>query len=61
MERTNYRMATDRKKCCNTCNRMHHLDTDGWAVCNAVKRGGFAEHVFKYDVCDEYCEIKPRC
>ena len=54
-------MAPDREKCCNTCIRMHHLDTDGWAVCNAVKRGGLPEHVFKYDVCDEYCEIKPRC
>lgn len=54
-------MAPDKEKCCNTCIRMHFLETDGWAVCNPVKRGEMPEHVFKYDVCDEYCKVKPRC
>ena len=59
--RKNYRMAKDRITCCNTCARMHHLETDGWAVCYPAVRFGNSEPVFKYDVCDEYIKVTPKC
>lgn len=59
MERRNYREAEDRNTCCNTCCRMRGLRTDGWAVCQDSK--GWAKPVFKYDVCDEYSQVRPKC
>lgn len=56
-QRKNYRNTDDRSKCCNTCERMYHLTTDGWALCSSLNKYAMPENVFKYDVCDEYKKI----